>query len=348
MENSTAKIKLPETDSAINIFNIIFGLPAAQALHVAHDLKLFELIGSDGTLSLEEVAEALSLEKRSIQALISMCISLDLIQLNSKYKFELTDAAKKFLLKESPFYLGGSLDLTIRNPDIYSFQSFKKALLENASQIYGGKELFTTNEEQAELAKYFTHSMHGKSIAMAGLWPNKIDFSQNQCLLDIGGGSGAHSIGAVLRWPNLKAIVYDRPAVTAVADEYIAQFGLKERIQTQVGDMWKDSFPQADIHFYCDIFHDWSIEQCKFLAQKSYDELKPKGRIVIHEMLFNENKTGPSSVASYNIMMLLWTQNGQQLSRKELTQLLEDSGFVNIKITPTGFGDWSLIEGEKN
>lgn len=346
MEYKTAKIKLPETDAAINIFNIIFGLPAAQALHVAHELNLFELIGNDA-LTLEKIADDLQLKERPIQALLSMCVSLELLQLDNRDKFELTDAAKKFLLKESPFYLGGSLNLTLMNPDIYSFKSLKKALLENASQIYDGKELFKTNEEQAELAKFFTHSMHGKSIAMAGLWPNKIDFSKNRCLLDIGGGSGAHSIGAVSRWPNLKAIIYDRPAVNMVAEQYIAQFGLTDSIQTQVGDMWQDPYPAADIHFYCDIFHDWSMEQCKFLAQKSYDALPPKGRIVIHEMLFNEHKTGPTTVACYNLMMLLWTQSGQQLSSKELRDLLAGCGFVNIKITPTGFGDWSLIEAEK-
>jgi hypothetical protein len=26
------------------------------------------------------------------------------------------------------------------------------------------------------------------------------------------------------------------------------------------GDMWKDSFTQADLHFYSQVYHDWTPE----------------------------------------------------------------------------------------
>ena len=110
--------------------------------------------------------------------------------------------------------------------------------------------------------------------------------------------------------------------------------------------MWTDPFPASDIHFYCDIFHDWPLSHCRLLIEKSFKALPHNGRIIINEMFFNENKTGPLSVASYNIMMLLWTQ-GQQLSKKELMILLKEVGFMDIQVLPTGFGDWTLITGHK-
>ncbi|HEV2524358.1 MAG TPA: methyltransferase, partial [Gammaproteobacteria bacterium] len=264
MECTTEALKMLENDSAIRIFNVVLSLPAVQTLHVAHELNLFELIGSDGALSLDELSKILHLQLRPLQALLSMCVGLDLITLNNNGNgcFALTDTAKNFLLKESPFYLGKALEVNLMNAEIFSFKSLKKALLENNSQIYAVKELFKTNEEQAELAKNFTRCMHGKSMGMAGQWPNKIDLSSNQRLLDIGGGSGAHSIGAVLRWPNLKATVYERPTAAEIAEEYIGQFELQNRIQTHIGDMFQDPFPSSDVHFYSDIFHDWPMETC--------------------------------------------------------------------------------------
>lgn len=347
MDCVATDIKMLENDSAMNIFNMVLNLPAAQALHVAHELNLFERIGPNRTLSLSEIASVMHMQERPLQALLSMCISLNLIMINDENEYLLSENAKKLFLKESPFYLGKALDVNLMNADIFSFNSMKRALLENAPQIYGGKALFKTNEEQAELAKFFTHCMHGKSIGMSGQWPNKIDLSQNLCIADIGGGSGAHSISAVTRWPHLKAIIYDRPFVTEVADEYIKHFGLSDRIHTQIGDMWQDPLPSTDIHFYSDVFHDWTIDQCRLLAEKSFTALKPKGRILVHEMLFNDNKSGPKSVASYNLMMMLWTQ-GQQLSKKELVDLLTEVGFINIKVSPTGLGDWSIVEGQKH
>lgn len=335
------------TEKASKIFDVVFGLPAAQALHVAHELNLFGLLNEATALSLENIANRLKIQSRPAQALLAMCASLDLVCLNPQGQYELSDIAKQFLLKESPFYVGGALDITLMNNEVYSFKSLKEALLNNTSQIYQGKELFKTNEEQHELAKMFTHAMHGKSMAMANVWPPKIDLSAHKTFLDIGGGSGAHSIANALHWNHLNAIVYERPGVAEVAESYIKHFELSKRIQTTIGDMWKDPFPDADLHFYSDIFHDWSPEQCQFLINKSYQSLKTSGRILIHEMLFNQNKSGPLSVSAYNIMMLLWTKEGQQFSNHELSTMLRQAGFQDIQSIPTGFGDWSLLSALK-
>ena len=87
-------------------------------------------------------------------------------------------------------------------------------------------------------------------------------------------------------------------------------------------------------------------KKCLFLAQKSYESLPENGRVIIHEMLFNDDKSGPFSVAAYNINMLLWTE-GQQYSGNEIAQMLDDAGFIEIEVVRTGFGDWSMVIGKK-
>lgn len=57
-------------------------------------------------------------------------------------------------------------------------------------------------------------------------------------MLDIGEGSGAHSIGAALRLPNLqKALILDFSQVCEVAEEYITQYGLQDRVKTHSGSI---------------------------------------------------------------------------------------------------------------
>jgi acetylserotonin N-methyltransferase len=74
--------------------------------------------------------------------------------------------------------------------------------------------------------------------------------------------------------------------------------------------------------------------------------LPKNGRIIIHEVLFNNNKAGPFSAAALNLSMLLWTQ-GQQLSQHEIIRILKKGGFREIVIIPTNFGDWSIVTGIK-
>jgi hypothetical protein len=102
----------------------------------------------------------------------------------------------------------------------------------------------------------------------------------------------------------------------------------------------------ADLHFYSNIYHDWSHEKGTFLTRKSFESLPPGGRIVVHEVLFDDDKTGPLAAAGYNIGMLLWSADGGQYSGRELSEMLTEAGFGQIEIKPT-FGHNSIVTGIK-
>jgi hypothetical protein len=109
--------------------------------------------------------------------------------------------------------------------------------------------------------------------------------------------------------------------------------------------MWNDSYPEADLHFYGMIFHDWPADQCRFLARKSFESLPSGGRIIVHEMLFNTERTGPFGVAAFNMVMLMYIE-GEQFSGREITGFLSEAGFTDIEVKPT-FGYWSIVTGRK-
>lgn len=52
-------------------------------------------------------------------------------------------------------------------------------------------------------------------------------------MLDVGGGSGAHSIGAVTVRPKLKAIVFDQAPICAMAREFAEKYGVADRVSAQ-------------------------------------------------------------------------------------------------------------------
>ncbi|MBA3922469.1 MAG: methyltransferase [Nostocaceae cyanobacterium] len=331
-------IRKPQTDERL-LWDIILGGFAHRLLLVAHDLKLFSLLATQ-PLTAVKVAETLNIQIRPANALLTFCTSVGILDLNNNY-YSLTPFAEDYLLESSPTYFGGFLELNIANDAILTFDKFKNAVLTNSSQVYDNGKLFQSHEEQVKLAKVFTHAMHGHSMGAALAWSSSIDLSKYQVLLDIGGGSGAHAIAATLKWSNLQAIVLDMAPVCSVAEEFITSYGLQSRVKASVCNMWDDPFPSSDIHFYADIYHDWPPEKGRFLTQKSFDALNSGGRIIIHEMLYNDQKTGPTTVANYNTAMLLWTE-GQQYSGSEISTFLREVGFDNIEIKPT-FGYWSIV-----
>ena len=121
----------------------------------------------------------------------------------------------------------------IQQPLLTSYPTMKKAVLENRSQVYGGNALFQSHEEQLALARGFTMMMHGHSMAAALAWPERLDLSKNRLMIDVGGGSGAHAIGAALRWPELRAVIFEMPSVCEVAQEVVGSYRLGHRAPWQ-------------------------------------------------------------------------------------------------------------------
>lgn len=69
------------------------------------------------------------------------------------------------------------------------------------------------------------------------------DFSRHQRMLDLGGGTGAMSIGICGRNPQLRAIVFDLPHIIDVARDFIRASGLSERIETSTGNFKINELP---------------------------------------------------------------------------------------------------------
>lgn len=337
-----AKIRRPRTDDR-PLLDLCFGILGLPAVLVAHELKLFPLL-AEKPRTQSEICEVLNIAPRPAEAIMAVCVSRGLVEVK-KGRYSLTPFTEDYLLESSPTYAGGFLDLWGSQYPVFSFENIKRAVLTNSPQVYGGKDWVKSHEEQAALARVFTHGMHGLSMAAASAWPEAVDLSAHRLLLDIGGGSGAHSIGAALRWPNLKGVVFDVAVVCEIAKEFIARAGLQSRIGTQVGDVWNDQLPKADIHFYSNFYENFSPEKNRLLTRKSFESLEPGGRIVIHEILYNDEKTGPYPAAAFSVVMLLWVE-GRQYSGRELSTMLAEAGFTDIEVKPT-FGYWSIVTGRK-
>jgi len=326
------------------LWDIFFSFWATPAVLVAHDMKLFTLLG-ERPRTLAEVCASLGTPERSTEVLLHTNITFGLIA-QHRNKYRLTAVAAEYLDERSPINLGGYLNFLVGNHALWSVANLKKAVLTNSPQVGGGKDFFSDPEMQKAFAQGFTKAMYAHSIGSALVWPNKVDLSKQRKLLDIGGGSGAQTVGVLLRWRKLTGIVLDTPPVIAEARQYVDPYGLGDRIVLHAADMFTDPFPEADVHLYGDILHDWPKDKGALLVQKSFESLPPGGKIILREVLSNDAKSGPLGAAAYNVNMLLATMGGQY-SKREMTSLLKEAGFRGVEIGAAAAGYRSLITARK-
>jgi len=334
--------QLPRADDR-PVWDVIFAVYGYPALLLAHRLKVFALLAA-GPRTMEDICNSLNIKQRPAEAILTVATALGFLSLQEE-RYSLTAVAEEYLLEKSPNYFGFFWDLMIDNYQVCSFSTLEKAILTDSPQVYGGGDIFKSHEEQIELLHRFTRGMHSFSIAAAFVWPEVMDFSQHRVMLDVAGGSAAHSIGAASKLQNLKVIFLDFRQVCEVAQEYINQYNLQERIKTQEINIWSDHWPSADLHFFSDVYHHWMPEKCHFLTAKSFNSLESGGRIVIHEMLYNDDKNGPFASAAYSMIMMGWTE-GKQYSGLELSTMLKEIGFEDIQIHKA-FGYYSIVTGRK-
>jgi methylase of polypeptide subunit release factors len=302
------------------------------AMLIAHDLKLFALLG-ERPRALADICAALQLAEHPAEALLTMLQSLSLVQAQNGH-YGLTPLAAEALVETSPTYMGWYLDREIANEAVFSFRSLKDALVHDVPLTQHGDR------------RMFIYAMHSMSMGAALAWPKALDLAEHRLLLDIGGGSGAHAIGATIHWPHLQAVVFDRDAETLnLAREFIEQYGVAARVRTQLGDMLSEPFPVADLHLFSAIYHHWSAERGRLLSAKSFASLPPGGRIIIHERPYEETHSGPLAVVALTMLALMRGEAGPYSSH-DYASLLTDAGFVDIAAKPT-VGYWRIITGRK-
>ena len=331
----------PRTDDRL-ICELSGNVIGSFGVAIAHEVGVFHFL-ANGPRTAGQLCAALGLSARPAEALLILCISAGLLRVE-RGAYSLTAVAEDYLVEHSPMYAGSLFEFwSGDNP--FSYVRLLDAVKGDGQVAHGRRQWIENHRDDAERAESFTRIMHGHSMAPALVWPQKVDLGGSRRLLDVGGGSGAHSIGALLHWPQLEAIVLDLPSVCIAAQRYIAQYGMTQRIRTQAADMWTDAWPDADIHFFSDIFHDWTPDECRTLVTRSFQSLPRGGRIFVHEMLYDDDKKGPFIVAAESLAMLTFC-GGQQFSGRELTALLRESGFDDVAVVPT-FGYWSVVTGTK-
>ncbi len=333
---------LPRHDDAVP-YDVTFGLFVYPAMLVARRLGLFRRLGQS-PCTLAELGDAIGLERRPTEALANAAVALGFAQRDGQ-RYRLTSLGDDQLLEGSPTYFGDFWDLMYDNAETYSVKGIEEALRRNAPKAYGEQDIFRTHEEQQELGMRFTRAMQSVSASHAPVWPTRLDLSRHRVMLDIGGGSGVHLKGALAAYPQLRGVLFDLAAVCEIAKSFLHD-APPDRIALHAGDMWKDPFPAADLHFYSNIFHDWTPEKCAFLAKKSFDAMPTGGRIVLHEVLYRDDKSGPLAAAAFGLMMMSWTE-GEQYAPAELGRLLREAGFGEVEVVPS-FGHYSLVTGVKD
>lgn len=343
-----SEVPVPGSDTR-DVWEIYLSPTWLPALLVADELGVLVSI-ADAPGSVDELASGLGLNGRVLRSVLTLLAALGYL-VPRRGRYHITDAARQHLLPSSPLYWGG-VWASIRQGNSLC-ERLQEALttpdpVEEIPEAHGDRNVdeWASGHISGEAAASMTRYMHSHSAAAAIAVAETGLFASTRRMLDVGGCSGVFSIALAARYHDLTCTIMDLPAVCALTPDYVKERGLEDRIDCHAADMFRDPWPPGyDAVFFSNIFHDWRPVTCLGLARRAFAVLPSGGTINLHEMLLNDDGSGPRTAAAFSVLMALGTQ-GQQFTFGQLESLLTEAGFVGIECHSTS-PLYSLVRGRK-
>jgi len=324
----------------VRLQNLSYAHKQSGTLRAALELDLFTKV-SEGASSISGIATALGLTVLNAERLVVACTALELLEKDGEDYRNAPDV-ERFLVKGKATYIGPWLLF-----NGLDFERWKDlgTILGSASppKVLGLYESLTD-----EMARVYHEATYAVGLGAGMLFARDVDMSQRSLILDLGGGSGAYCIAAVQRYPQLQAIVLDFPPVCNVAREFIARWGMQDRISTHPGDFTTDAFPSgADLMIMASNLPQYDENVLVKVLKRAYKALSPGGEFHMVGETLDDDKRGPLGPALWGIHEALFGSEGRAHSEAEVRGYLERAGFVEVLVHSFVPGSLTRIAGKK-
>lgn len=311
------------------------GFMSAKHLFAASELGLFEVL-ADSPATLESLAARTGLTQRAARISADAMVALGILEREGD-AYSNGDMAAAFLSGRGP----ADLRPFLRFWDKISYPTWYG--LAQALSSGPAKEVFDLDEELQKLASAGIEAiLAGPAAALA----ETIDFSGRRRLLDVGGGTGSWSIAVVRKHENIRATIFELPAVAKIARERVAEAGLTSRIDVAVGDAMTEPLPSGhDVFLLANLIHYWSADDNRGLLQRVRSAAAPGSQLLLADFWTDRTHTQPVHAALMAGEFAVHLRNGDVYSVDEAREWLHETGWRFIEHKALA-GPQSLIVAE--
>jgi acetylserotonin N-methyltransferase len=308
------------------VVDLIEAFRRSKAMFAAVELSVFDRVPATAAA----LAETLGMNHDALERLLDACVALGFLCKDGALYRNLP-VAETYLRRDSPQTLAGYI-LYSNSALFRMWANLEDAVREGTPrwrQTFGiDGSIFSGFFRTGEAQRDFLAGMHGFGQLSSPAVVSAFDLGRFSTLVDLGGATGHLAAAARERYPHLRCVVFDLPAVVdsvprAPGVEYVA------------GDFFAGPLPEADLFALGRILHDWSEPKIRLLLGKIREALPAGGGLLIAEKLLDDDKTGPVSAMMQSLNMLVCAE-GKERSLAEYTALLVEAGFRDVQGRQTG------------
>lgn len=336
------KIEEPKIDSN-PINEIARGYQVAQVLFTSINHGLFNYLTEAKTA--EELSAEMQTNSNITKKLLNALIELGLISKKDE-KYINTELAQVYLVKGSLFYQGNLINLIAQGNNVWSNLGNTLKGMNAPAQTNKKRESAFDRSFILAMAEGGMRGPLQKTIRAISKFD---EFKKAKRLLDFGGGHGLYAISLAQENPNIEATIFDLPPVTQVAEDFIKQYDMQDRVHVLAGDYAKDDLGgKYDIIFASDTLYQ-PREALQIPLKKIYNALNNSGLVILKHWIANEDGTGRHTVVFWDLWLSLLEYPHYVYTKNEYEELLKEQNFSEIGVIDisTPFDPSVIIIGKK-
>jgi hypothetical protein len=323
----------PSPSPTAALSQLLRGSLVTQLIHVAAVLGVADLLRA-GPKSSQELATAAGVDPQALYRVLRALASLGIFVEAEPGSFALTPLAEP-LRSDVPNSLRGSAVLYGERwwwhacgDLLYSVRTGQPAF----DHVHGAA-LFPYLDRTGDAAAVFNEHQTNMTRQDAAAVVTAYEFAQYTKVVDVGGGQGALTAAILKACPGTTAVLFDRPAVIAGAQEMLRAQGVADRCTIIGGDFFESVPEGGDAYLLKDIVHDWDDTRANAVLRTCRTAMAGASRLLVVEKVIPAGN-GPFAGKLTDITMLL-VAGGRERTAEEYRALLADAGFAVTRIVPT-------------
>jgi ubiquinone/menaquinone biosynthesis C-methylase UbiE len=299
------------------------------AVKAAIQLDLLNAISEQGS-TLAEIAAACSATRRGTRILCRYLASIGFLKTAGDLFF-LTKEMGLYLRKDSPRYLGRSIDFLLSREIMDAFTDLAGVVRTGRVALNAETEASSRHPRWAEFARAMAPIMALPAFLTAEVADPLA--TQPLKVLDVAAGHGLFGIAIARRNPAATVTLIDWSDVLEAAREKAEKAGIIESIAFLAGDAFSVDFgAELDVIIIANFLHHFDSGACEQILAKAHAALRDGGRALIVEFIMNEDRMSPPLAAEFSMMMLATTAGGEAWAYSDLEHMLSSSGFDRIEL----------------
>jgi hypothetical protein len=330
-------------EATATLMRLVNGYQVSQAIHVAAELGIADLL-AEGARTSDDLAAEAGADADTLYRLLRALASVGVLHEDDGRLFSLTPVGER-LRSDVPGSLHGWA-VFIARP--YFWQAWGDLLHsvqtgENAFEHAHGQDVWSYRAERPEESALFDVAMKARTGASTAALVEAFDFSRFRTLVDVGGGNGALLASVLASEPGLEGVLFDQAHVVSGAGPVLEAAGVADRCRIESGNFFEAVPEGGDAYLLKWIIHDWEDEDSIAILRVVRTAMSDGARLLIVERELGKPNEDP--LTKFSDLNMLALPGGRERTQEEYAALFESAGFRLVGVTPTA-GELVVFEGE--